>query len=136
MCAKWLIAYLGSNNELVANATLLRPLADEFLRTFVLAAWGSVARNFTERERVLVVRSVNEVSARIVERIEQLEAIFFVHCTHANVSPLVANAHGTEAYWRNVQPCERGELAMTAELGWRWRRGCEDRHDASEMRMC
>ncbi len=94
--------YLGHNNHLVSVAALLHPLPDEFLRRFVL----------------VVVRGIDEVAARLVERVEELEAALLAHCAHAEFLPLVTDAHRAECERRDVHARKWAELAVVAELGW------------------
>ena len=71
---------LGGDDHLVTDATRLHPLADELLGRLVL----------------VVVRGVDEVAASRVERIEELEARLLVHRAHAELVPLVTDAHRPE----------------------------------------
>ena len=71
--------YLGGDDDLVSDLALLHPLADELFGGLVL----------------VIVRSVDEVPARGVVRVEQLEARLLVHGTGADRVPLVADASGT-----------------------------------------
>ena len=57
---------------------------------------------------VLVIGGVNEISPSLVERIEELERGCLVHATHAELLPLVTDAHGTELQWRDVDSGIRG----------------------------
>ena len=92
------VTRLGRNDHLVADAALLHPLADECLRGLVL----------------VVVGGVDEVSACFVEGVEQLEAALLVHRAHADLVPLVADAHSAEAQRRDMDTGKQRELAMAA----------------------
>ena len=108
------MAYLGSDDDLVADAALLRPLADEHPGCFIL----------------VVVRRVDEVTALVEERVEEFEAQGLVHLTHSHLGPRVTDAHRTEAKRGDVDASERRELAVAAELGRRRRGGRKVvRHD-------
>ena len=88
--------YLGSNDQLVANATLLGPLANERLRRLVLTTQGSLLRDWRRYEYVLNISRVDEVPAGVVEGLEKFETVLFVHRAHTNGTPLVTDAHGTK----------------------------------------
>ena len=69
-----------------------------------------------------MVSSIDEVTTSLVVGIEQLEAGRLVHRTHPERLPLVADAHGSEDDWGNVNTGERAELAVPSEFSLR-RRG-------------
>ena len=95
------ITYLGSENEMVANAALFSPLADELLGGAVL----------------VVACGVDEVAALLPESVEQLEAGFLRHVAHADLGPgRLADAHASELERRDVNASARGELTEVAEL--------------------
>ena len=96
-------AHLRRDDHLVADPPLLHPLPDELLRGLVL----------------VVVRGVDEVAPGVVEGVEEREARLLVHRAHAELLPLVADAHRSEAERRDVHSCEGCELAVEAELGRR-----------------
>ena len=83
--------------------------------------------NLTATEGIdsLGVGSINEVTARLVERVKELEAALLVHLPEPEFPPLVADAHPTEADGRDMQTSEWGELAVTAKFCLRSRRRCE-----------
>ena len=108
--------HLGRDDNLVPNPARLHPLPNELLRAPVL----------------VVVRGVDEVPARVVERVQQLEARRLVHHAHTVLTPLVADAHASEADRRDVNPRLVAEAAVATELG-RGRAGgspeLEERHE-------
>lgn len=69
---------------------------------------------------LLVVSSVNEISAGVVEGIKELEALLFIHCSHSDLVPFITNVHGTEADGRNMDAGERGKLSVVSKLGGRF----------------
>lgn len=78
---------------------------------------------------LLAISGIDEISAIVVERIEEPEASFFVHGTHPSRGPFVADAHGTKLKWGYMNTCVWGEATKTSELGgWFWCRGPK-RHD-------
>ena len=111
-------AHLRRDDHLVPNPARLHPLANEHLRRLVL----------------VVVRGIDEVSPRGVERVEQRETRLLAHRAHSR-TPLVADAHSSEAEWRHVQAGIRRERTVAAKLGcwlrW-WSPGHVDKKLASE----
>lgn len=93
--------YLCGDDHLVADAALLHPFSDELLGCSVL----------------VVVRRVDEVTAGLVERIEQLQRALLVHLSETKLVPLVSDAHASKAQRRHMDTSKRGELAGAAELG-------------------
>jgi len=70
----------SSDYHLIAVLTLLHPFSNEQFRGLVL----------------VIVGRIDKVATGFVERVEQLEAVLLVHGTHAEISPLVADAHSTK----------------------------------------
>ena len=98
--------HLCCNNHLVANAALLHPLTDELFGRLVLV---DVCR-------------IDEVPARLVERVQQLEAACLVHYAEADLVPLVPDAHRPKAQRRHVYAREGSELAVPTQPRLRrWR---------------
>lgn len=67
----------------------------------------------------LVGCGVDEIAARIIECIEQLEVRLFVCRSHSVRTPLVTDRHGTEAQWGHAHTCERRKDAVSPK----WCRG-------------
>ena len=77
---------------------------------------------------LLAVRSINEVTPRLVVRVQKLETGVLVHGTHTNLVPLISNAHSTELDWRDMHAGTRSEWPMATELGGGFGRGSPGRH--------
>ena len=110
------VDYLGSDDHLVSYTAKFHPFADEGFRGLVL----------------VVVRSVDEVAAGFVERIEELEAGLLVHRAHSKIGPFVTDTHRSEADGRNVNASGGRKLAVASELRSRKGRRGPDfccRHD-------
>ncbi len=137
---------LGCDDELVADATLLSPLADEGLGSLVLTVFKVNEITYPSAqggESSLIVCRINEVALEGWVRtaytekarsgwttytcvkvcIEKLEGRRLIHRAHSEFLPLVADAHSTELQGRHAHACEGRECAITSELGRRERRG-------------
>lgn len=78
---------------------------------------------------LLAVRGINEVTPRLVVRVQELETGVLVHGTHTNLVPLISNAHGTELQGRDMDTGIGGQLAVDAQLGLGLRSGLPDGFD-------
>ena len=52
--------------------------------------------SYDARERLLVVRGIDEVAARLEVGIEELEGELLVHGAYSAIVPLVTDAHATK----------------------------------------
>ena len=86
------VTNLSRDDELVADAPLLRPFSDELFRRLVLAAARLSVPFATEKFRhSLSIRRVDEVAAALEERVQELETGLLVHGAHTDLVPLVAD---------------------------------------------
>ena len=77
---------------------------------------------------VLIVGSIDEISAGFIECVKELEGGLLVHGAHTELGPLVADAHAPEAERGDMDGGARGELAIVAKLGGRLRGGSVEGH--------
>ena len=90
-----------------------------------------VADRLQEMRRLLVVSRINEVASVIVVRIQKLEARLLVHTSHAEILPLVADAHRAQSQRRYMHTSGGRQDAITTEASLRrWLWGPEARHCA------
>lgn len=80
-----------------------------------------------EYNHILIAGRIDEVPARVVIRIKELERRLLVHRAHETV-PLVADAHRAEAQRRDVNASVWAQLAVPTELGGGFGSGCPKRH--------
>ena len=70
---------------------------------------------------ILAIGGVDKITACVIERVEQSEALLLVHGAHTILLPFVADAHGTKSNGREVDSSKRRELAEATKLGFRGR---------------
>jgi len=77
--------YLCSDEKPVADATVFGPFTDEgFRRTILAVVESSQLGSSAQRQPSLLnIRSVNEIPPIVKVGIQELEAGFFIHCSHA-----------------------------------------------------
>lgn len=114
------VRVLGGDNELVADSALLSPLSDELLGGSILAI--SSISIFTQVQALepnsLEPGGIDEVTARLPEGVEELEAAVLSHLAHAHLGPgTLSDAHTAELQGGDVDSGALGQLAQVAELG-------------------
>lgn len=115
----WCIAYLRSEDDLVAYTAGFHPFANEQLGCFILTTHSEHQLTSTLVDYSLAVGGIDEVPSRLVIRVEEFEGGLLVHIAHTDRMPLIADAHRSELNGGHMHACCGRELTINSELGRR-----------------
>jgi len=81
--------------------------------------WGyhQAGGRYDNEGDALYVGGIDEITAVVIIRVEELEAGLLVHCAEAEFVPFIANAHGPELEGGDVDTGIGREDSVTAEVG-------------------